>query len=124
LSIKVARAHDHRAQFAALLERAIGFAGNRPARVLVLSIPDWGLTPFAIAQQRDGAATSAQIDAFNATAHALCQARGAAFVDITPLSRAHGREANMLAGDGLHPSPAMYALWTALALPAARNALA
>lgn len=115
---------QYRAQFAVLLERAIGFASNRPARVLVLSIPDWGLTPFAIAQQRDGAATSAQIDAFNAAAQALCQARGVAFVDITPLSRAHGHQADMLAGDGLHPSPAMYALWAALALPAARNALA
>ena len=46
---------EYRGEFTALLKRAIGFAGGRPERVLVLSIPDWGVTPFAaaqIAQQR------------------------------------------------------------------------
>nr|WP_269450726.1 GDSL-type esterase/lipase family protein [Stenotrophomonas sp. MMGLT7] len=115
---------DYRRGFAALLERATGFAGGRGARVLVLAIPDWGVTPFAAAQGRDRARIATELDAFNAAAAALCAARGAAFVDIAPVSRERGAEAAMLAADGLHPSAAMHALWASQALPAARDALA
>lgn len=109
--------------FAALLERTIGFAGGRAGRVLVLSIPDWGVTPFAAASGRDTAAIARELDAYNAAARAICEARDVAFVDITPASRARGAEADMLAADGLHPSSSMYAEWTRLALPVARRLL-
>lgn len=109
-------------EFAVLLERAIGFAGGRGDRVLVLSIPDWGVTPFATG--RDRHAIAAAIDAHNGAARSACGRRGVAFVDITPASRLHGAEPAMLAADGLHPSAAMYALWTARALPVARRLLA
>ncbi|MDH5824633.1 SGNH/GDSL hydrolase family protein [Luteimonas sp. RD2P54] len=115
---------EYRTQFAALLERAIDFAGGRPERVMVLSIPDWGVTPFAAAAGRDVAAIAAELDAYNAAAATICGARGVAFVDIAPVSRARGAEPGMLADDGLHPSTAMYAEWTALALPVARRRLA
>lgn len=108
-------------EFAALLERAIGYAGGQSRRVLVLSIPDWGVTPFATG--RDRRAIAAAIDAYNGTAHALCERRGVAFVDITPVSRAFGAERTMLADDGLHPSAAMYAAWARYALPVARRLL-
>ena len=114
---------EYREQFAALLERAIGFAGDRADRVLVLSIPDWGVTPFAVARGRDAAQIATQLDAYNAAAAEVCARRGVAFVDITPVSRARGAEAGMLADDGLHPSAAMYAQWTARALPIARRLL-
>jgi lysophospholipase L1-like esterase len=109
-------------EFAALLERAVGFAGGRRERVLVLSIPDWGATPFAAG--RDRQAIAAAIDAHNGAARTVCERRGVTFVDITPPSRLHGAEAAMLAEDGLHPSAAMYALWTSRALPVARRLLA
>lgn len=115
---------EYAAQFEALLARAIGFAGGRAMRVLVLSIPDWGATGFGRGSGRDPAQVSAQIDAFNAAARAICTRRGVAFVDVTPLSRERGGEDAMLAADGLHPSAAMYALWAALAMPAARRCLA
>jgi lysophospholipase L1-like esterase len=114
---------EYARQFAALLERSIGFAGGRAGRVLVLSIPDWGVTPFATAAGRDPAAIARELDACNAAARAACAARGVAFVDITPLSRARGAEPDMLADDGLHPSATMYAAWTRLALPVARHLL-
>lgn len=114
---------EYRAQFDALLARAAGFAGGRAGRVLVLSIPDWGATPFAAGSGRDLAAIARELDAFNAAAQALCAARGVAFVDITPLSRARGAEPAMLVDDGLHPSAAMYAQWARLALPQARRLL-
>ncbi len=114
---------DYRDEFRALLDRAIAFAGGRASRVLALSIPDWGVTPFATGAGRDPQAIAAGIDAFNAAAHALCDARGVRYVDITPVSRRHGREEAMLSEDALHPSAAMYGLWTGLALPAARECL-
>ena len=113
---------EYRAQFAALLERAIGFAQGKSQHVLVLSIPDWGVTPFA--QGRDPGSISTAIDAFNAAAMQLCVQRGVAFVDITAASRHRGGESDMLAEDGLHPSAKMYAEWTRLALPMAREGIA
>ena len=115
---------EYRDQFAALLARAIAYAGGRAGRVLVLSIPDWGVTPFAAREGRDADQVARELDVFNAVARELCGRGGAAFVDITPASRAHGGEAGMLVDDGLHPSAAMYALWARLALPVARGMLA
>src|SRR5690606_3453839 len=114
---------EYAREFAALLGRAIGFAGGRADRVLVLSIPDWGVTPFGAASGRDVAAIARELDACNAAARQACAARGVAFVDITPASRARGGEPGMLADDGLHPSVSMYAEWTRLALPVARRLL-
>jgi lysophospholipase L1-like esterase len=90
----------------------------------VLSIPDWGVTPFAANDKRDAATIGAEVDAFNERARRMCEKEGAAFVDITPVSRERGAEAEMLADDGLHPSAAMYTLWTQAALPVARSLLA
>jgi lysophospholipase L1-like esterase len=114
---------DYRDGFTALLVRAIAFAGGISGRVLVLSIPDWGITPFGAASGRDLAQVSRELDAFNAEAREICEAHGVAFVDITGVSRERGGEPAMLAEDGLHPSTAMHALWTALALPVARRLL-
>ncbi|PPU90216.1 lysophospholipase [Xanthomonas populi] len=114
---------EYRSQFDALLQRAIAFAGGHAARLFVLSIPDWGLTPFAHAQGANAGLIAAQIDAFNSVASDLCAKRTVRFVDITATSRDGGDAADMLVHDGLHPSAAMYARWTALALPVARDAL-
>jgi lysophospholipase L1-like esterase len=92
--------------------------------VLVLSIPDWGVTPFATGQGRDRAQVARELDEYNACARDVCKARGVAFVDITDINRQRGGETAMLADDGLHPSAAMYAEWAALVLPAARSLLA
>jgi len=115
---------EYGAQFEALLQRAVALADGRPGRVLVLSIPDWGVTPFARADARGPAAIGAAIDAFNRRAAQVCEARAVAMVDITASSRAHDHQAVMLADDGLHPSAAMYALWAAQAQPAALRLLA
>ncbi|WOB25666.1 MULTISPECIES: SGNH/GDSL hydrolase family protein [Xanthomonas] len=114
---------EYRSQFDTLLQRAIGSAGGHAARVVVLSIPDWGLTPFAHAQGGDAGLIAAQIDAFNSVAAERCAARAVRFVDITATSRDGGDAVDMLVDDGLHPSGAMYARWAAMALPAARDAL-
>ncbi len=115
---------DYRPRFTALLERALGFAGGRPSRVLVLSIPDWGVTPYAVASGRDRVQIGQELDAYNTAAAAICAGHGVTFIDITDLSRDFGGEAVMLAADGLHPSAAMYALWHQRAYPVARVQLA
>jgi lysophospholipase L1-like esterase len=115
---------DYAGGFARLLGRAIALAGGDARRVVVLSIPDWGVTRFARAQARDAAQVAAAIDAFNAAAGRQVADAGAAFVDVTAISREAGDGDAMLVGDGLHPSAAQYALWADAAIPAARRALA
>ena len=114
-------ADEYRGQFADLLRRAIGFAGGDASRVIVLSIPDWGVTSFAAG--RDRARITAEIDAFNAINREETERAGARYVDITPQSRAAGADPAFLVSDGLHPSGRAYAEWARLALPAATEAL-
>jgi len=105
---------NYRKEFSALLERAIALARGRHDHVLVLSIPDWGVTPFARSSGRDRAQIARELDAFNAAAEQICTAHDVAWMDITPLTREAGAEPAMLADDGLHPSGAMYARWVEL----------
>ncbi|WP_354013746.1 SGNH/GDSL hydrolase family protein [Dyella japonica] len=109
-------ADDYRNEFRRLLERAIELAGNRAGRVLVLSIPDWGVTPFAHGSGRDVLKIAHELDVYNAIAREEAAQRGAHVVDITGVSRQHPA---LLADDGLHPSAAQYALWTEAAVPTA-----
>ncbi len=113
-------AEAYRGEFVALLERAITLAGERSSRVLVLSIPDWGVTSFARDSGRDCAKIGAELDSYNAIARDETLRRGAYWVDITGLSRQHPA---LLADDGLHPSAAQYTLWAEATVPAARQAL-
>ena len=114
---------DYLGEFARLLQRAIALVDTRADRVLVLSIPDWGVTPFARNSGRDLQQVADELDAYNAAAREVCEAQGVAFVDITGISRDGGDAPAMLAEDGLHPSAAMYARWTAEALLVARGLL-
>lgn len=103
----------YRADLKALLQLAIDSAGGDPAHVVVLSIPDWGVTPFA--EGRDRARIASEIDAFNRVAESEAHERGAIWVDVTADSRAHPRD---LVADGLHPSAAAYQRWAELVLDA------
>ena len=113
-------AADYREQFAGLLARAIQLARGRPGRVVVVSIPDWGVTRFAREQGRDPALVGRELDAYNAIAAQASRDAGAHFVDITGVSRQHP---DLLAADGLHPAAAQYGLWTELIEPVVRVAL-
>ena len=109
----------YRAELRALLATASGFAGGERGRVVVLSIPDWGLTPFA--HDRDRAQIGREIDEFNAAARAECAGVGVAFVDITGLTRAAG--AADFTADGLHYTGPHMAAWAARVLPVVRELL-
>lgn len=114
---------NFRDEFGALLDHAIQLAGSRADRVIVVSIPDWGTTTFAARSGRDLEAVAREIDAFNRVKQEEAVARGVAFVDITGISRFAGDAEGMLAEDGLHPSAAQYARWTAAIAPVAARLL-
>jgi len=113
---------EYRVQFRALLTRAIALAGGNAQYVIVISIPDWGVTPFALGEGRDPQQVAAQMDAFNAVARAEADAQHTRFVDITGISRAPDTR-GLLAVDGLHPSGAQYARWVDAIAPIAQAAL-
>lgn len=112
---------EYRQEFAALLGQAVAFAGGDPRRVIVVSIPDWGVTPFAASRHRER--VTGEINAFNAVNAGEAARLGARYVDITPLSRQAAADRTLLAGDGLHPSGKMYTAWTELMLPEAMEAV-
>ena len=102
-------------EFIQLLEKAIEFTGNKSENVFVLSIPDWGITPFA--STRNSEEISAEIDVFNAAIERQCNQRNIAYFNITPISRQAINAPELLASDGLHPSALMYARWVTMILP-------
>lgn len=115
----------YRAEFAALLQQAIAFAGGDPRRVIVLSIPDWGVTPFGEndLRGRTPQQISAEITLFNAINREETAKAGAPYVDITPISLGAKTDPTLLAPDQLHPSGKMYGLWAEEALPIVLEAL-
>lgn len=108
-------------EFTELLQRAIELAGADRNRVIVLSIPDYGVTPFAeiYGQGR----ISREIDQYNAMNLKISQDFGVHYVDITPISRQALLDLSLLARDQLHPSGKMYAEWVKLVLPVALDIL-
>jgi lysophospholipase L1-like esterase len=112
-------AEEYRTQFAELLQRAVGFAGGDPKKVIVVSIPDWGVTPFA--EGRDRAKIASEIDQFNAINREEAARAGAKWVDITPISR--GSDPALVASDGLHPSGKQYSEWVKVIAPVVRGSI-
>ncbi len=103
--------NDYADEFNFLLHKAIHFAGGNAAHVAVLSIPDWGVTPFAKGKDKQKIASA--IDNFNTRAKDIATAAGVVFFDITTDQRKDGDEPAMLVSDQLHPSGKEYARWAA-----------
>ena len=100
---------DHyRSNFITLLHTAINFAGGDSTRVFVLSIPDYGVTPYGKSRQ---SVISPEIDQFNAINKQESLNAGVNYLDITGISREAANDLSLVASDGLHPSGTMYTLW-------------
>lgn len=106
---------NYEPEFKSLLETAIQFSGNHPEKVFVLSIPDWGRTPFAV--DRDSQQITAAIDLYNAANRQITKDYGCHYLDITESTRSHGSLETYLAPDGLHYSEKEYAIWAAQLAP-------
>lgn len=100
---------DFRGEFLQLLNTAVGFAGGKKERVFVLSIPDWGVTPFA--EGKDRAQIAKDIDAYNAVCKEIAEQNGCHFIEITESTRANAANPDFLVADALHPSGREYAIW-------------
>lgn len=100
---------NYKSELNELMHTAIGFAGGNANRVFVLSIPDWGVTPFAA--DRDKISIAREIDTYNTAKKAMAQEKGCHYIEITESTREHGVQEGWLAGDGLHPSAKEYAVW-------------
>lgn len=102
-------------EFTTLLNRAIALSKNKTDGVFVLSIPDWGVMPFA--EGRDRKQIAHEIDAYNTRIEKICKACGVRYFNITEISRQASENADLIAVDGLHPSGVMYAAWVQAILP-------
>ncbi len=100
---------NYQAEFTQLLTQAIHFANGHSDKVIVLSIPDWGVTPFA--EGKDRALIALEIDAYNAAAQQITLLHKCHFINITDSSRANGLKEDFLAEDQLHPSGKEYTVW-------------
>jgi lysophospholipase L1-like esterase len=98
-------------EFKQLLSLAINFASGDAGKVRVISIPDWGVSPFAAKEGRDAVQVAEEIDAYNGVNKLASMAMGVTYIDITPHSRLAANDNSLLASDGLHPSGKMYAEW-------------
>ena len=100
---------NYKEEFTQLLNQSIAFAKGQPEKVFVLSIPDWGVTPFADGKDRHKIAV--EIDAYNAVCKEIALAHKCHFIEITESTRKNGQDKDYLAGDGLHPSGKEYGVW-------------
>lgn len=100
---------NYREEYTGLLNTAIAYAGGKADRVIVLSIPDWGATPFA--EGRDREQVAKEIDAYNAACRDITLANKCHYIEITASTREHATDKDYLAEDGLHPSGKEYAIW-------------
>lgn len=107
---------EYAQQFEELLQQAIGYAGGKTNQVIVLSIPDWGVTPFAEArlpdgQSRDLKKIETEIDLFNSINQSISKKYKVHYINITTFTREALTDKTLLAKDGLHPSGKDYARW-------------
>lgn len=105
-----------RAEFRQLLNISVDKAGGDKGKVIVLSIPDWGVMPFA--EGRDRGKIAEEINSFNDVIKEECTQTGISYFDITGISRQAKDDASLVASDGLHPSGEMYKLWVHRVYPA------
>ncbi|MBK5270968.1 MAG: SGNH/GDSL hydrolase family protein [Bacteroidia bacterium] len=100
---------SYRPAFEDLLKKAIHFAGDFSSNVVVLSIPDWGVTPFAASRDKEEIAR--EIDAYNLVNKEIAQKYKVEYNNITEWTRQAATDLSLVAGDGLHPSGKEYKRW-------------
>ena len=105
--------------FTILLKKSIEYANYKKERVMVVSIPDWGVTPFA--KNKNRTIIGNEIDAFNKVIRDECMKNNITFFNITEISRKAVNDNSLIAEDGLHPSKKMYKQWVKIIKPYFKN---
>ena len=103
---------DYEIEFQKMLTKAIQFAKGDPKHVLVISIPDWGVTPFAETRGTDRKNIAKEIDDCNAAKERISIQLGVHYIDITEEYRKIGALPEMVVEDKLHPSALVYKSWS------------
>ena len=103
------KSDEYAMQFEELLKRAISFSANGTSHVFVISMPDWGATPFA--EGRDTKKIAEEINAFNDINKSISEKYGVAYIEITEGSRDAKKNPTLVARDKLHPSGTEYNKW-------------
>jgi len=103
-------AEDYRVEFEELLNLAVERAGGDKDKVFVVSIPDYGYTPFGEQNQKT---ITKELNEFNQINLAITSGYGIRYFDITPISRGGLDDPDLVAPDSLHPSGKQYSLWVA-----------
>jgi len=102
----------YRREFVQLLKTSISMAKDDKHHVFILSIPDWGVTPFANGRNLEKIAT--EIDAYNRINKEESKKEGVNYINITSFYRDMGDDPAYIANDKLHPSGKMYEKWAKL----------
>lgn len=110
---------EYPGRFTRLLETAIALTGNHKERVIVLSIPDYSVTPFG------GGSTKIhdEIESYNNINRQITLGKQITYINITDISRMAATDPTLIANDGLHPSAKQYAMWVELLAPAMEKVL-
>jgi lysophospholipase L1-like esterase len=104
-------ATQYEIEFEELLKTSIQLAKGKTKNVFVVSIPDYGFTPYGKPKQ---VIITKQIDEFNAINKRITEKFKIAYFNITEISRKGLEDPTLVAEDGLHPSGKMYAAWVDL----------
>lgn len=105
----------YKEEFRELLEEAIEFAKGNPENVFVISIPNYGVTPFASSRNQDK--IRAELQNYDHIAEEISGEYDIPFINITPISELAANDLSLLATDKLHPSAKMYSMWIGELLP-------
>ena len=114
---------EYKSEFEDLLRQAITFAGGSARHVFVLSIPDWGTTPFVVGDGKDPKQVAKEIDQYNASCRSMTEQAGCHYLDITDSTRENAGKKGFLAPDNLHPSAMEYAIWAERLAPVVAGTL-
>ena len=106
---------QYRREFTKLLNKSIVFAKGNRQRVFVISIPDYGVTPFG--QQKDPEKIAEELTQYNKIAREIAEEKGITFINITPISLQAKTDSTLIAEDDLHPSGKMYRQWVKKIIP-------
>ena len=106
----------YRREFKELLQTALKYANGNPDHVFVVSIPDWGSTPFGAndGKGRSPEQIGKEIDEYNAIAKEEAARSKVHYTDINPISKKAKQDSGLIANDNLHPSGKMYGEWAEL----------
>lgn len=113
--------NEYKAEFEGLLDQAISFAGGNYKHVVVVSIPDWGHTPFAVEKGVDEQKVAAEIAMYNEAKQAVTLSKGVRFLDITGMTRTLAQDLSYLVEDQLHYSEKLYREWAECLAPLVSN---